>query len=692
MSTINNESEQNMLLEYQQDILTSSQLLHRALQAVSSIDIENLITFLPLYHLVFNSEHSFSEAHDKHDFLNISYWGLPPDIPFTNSTNIELSIIVNTLSQYKHLGTILPHSVILLCLRHEIFPQLLEILEIPFLSFITVLLYRIDRWDLTARDEELRVTVYQTFLERSLQDQDLMNDEELLQATNVILTMLQILKDSRDTKSIKLKEAILLLELLARLMVVYNRNEETTSDRVTLCVIPPSDLLVSIEQCVEEKNIFQPPKCDTRCVNELDIWNNLLCIKFPSSYQWIACVSETFSKRFKSHSLLCMLDSIIYLCNMCAKEEVPTYLFEIIHGELYDIVTDSQTQMKDERLIIQTLEKVPRDQFNKVIDVFAKIILLHKSAITGSNPLEHVFSLPWLPSVLKQCDSSMFASSNLLEAADLLSQCVSILRNITSEFCFLTIQVNHLRIVLESKSLYFSILHAIPDIIPDKNTDLLDEDVFEQAIKFRTNLLDFFLRQRMLIQDLEKILDSTNCVVHSEEIMSFLDIDYKTRAISHLCCTSEDGFILKPSNPCLYIFNNTQIRNMLESLPDLLKSQFFLSQFKQHLSTHLEETNSKLDVDVITIHSRIFSPTFEYVSKTISDLFKQEILISTINKHFARYMNCTELMRAEINHIITAIERTSEESYKPSLDETMRKVDCYFSLQKIAEFRSSSQS
>ena len=62
LSTIKNESEQNMLLKYQQDILTSPQLLHRALQEVSSIDIENLITFLPLYHLVFNSEHSFSES------------------------------------------------------------------------------------------------------------------------------------------------------------------------------------------------------------------------------------------------------------------------------------------------------------------------------------------------------------------------------------------------------------------------------------------------------------------------------------------------------------------------------------------------------------------------------------------------------------------------------------------------------
>ena len=45
-------------------------------------------------------------------------------------------------------------------------------------------------------------------------------------------------------------------------------------------------------------------------------------------------------------------------------------------------------------------------------------------------------------------------------------------------------------------------------------------------------------------------------------------------------------------------------------------------------------------------------------------------------------MNCADLMRADITHIITAIERTSKTSYRPILDETMRKVDCYFSLQK----------
>ena len=201
-------------------------------------------------------------------------------------------------------------------------------------------------------------------------------------------------------------------------------------------------------------------------------------------------------------------------------------------------------------------------------------------------------------------------SSNLLEAADLLSQCVSILRNITSEFCFLTIQVNHLRIVLKSKSLYFSILHAIPDIIPEKNANLLGEDVFKQAIKFRTNLLEFFLRQRMLVQDLEKLLDSTNNMVYSKEIMSFLDIDYKTSPISLLCCTSEDELILNP-DVCHYL--TIHRLEICSNLFLLLKSIQATAEYT------LEETNLNKEVGLSTIHSRIFVPTFEYVSKTISE-------------------------------------------------------------------------
>ena len=219
LSTI--QKHQNFFLQYQRDILQSPQLLHRAVQDVSSIDIENLITFLPLYHLIFNSEHSFSEAHKKHDFLNNSYWGLPPDIPFTN-TDIELPIIVNTLSQYNRLGPILPYSVTLLCLRLEIFPQLLDILAIPFLSFIAVLLYRTYKWDLIARDEQLRVTVFQTFLEKSEQNPNLMNETHLYQAADVIFSIIHLLEDSHKLSNplfICFNEANMLLQVLVNVSI-----------------------------------------------------------------------------------------------------------------------------------------------------------------------------------------------------------------------------------------------------------------------------------------------------------------------------------------------------------------------------------------------------------------------------------------------------------------------------------------
>ena len=676
---------QNFFLQYQQEILQSPQLLHRAIQEVSTIDLENLITFLPLYHLVFNAEHSFSEAHNKHDFLDNSYWGLPSDIPFTN-TSIELQIILNTLIQYNSLGPILPYSVTLLCLRLEIFPQLLESHKIPFLSFIAVLLYRIGKWDLLVRDEELRVTVFQTFLQQSEQNPNLMNDTHLYQAADVIFSMIHLIKDSHKLPNplyISFNEANLLLQVLARSISLSNINEPLPSKQIMFNFLPSFDLLASIQLCIYEQRFFEQPDCDYDCLNELTVWNSLLYIQFPSSYQWIDSVSDTFSKRLIYHRLNCLLNSIIHFCTISNEKEISPNLFEIFSDELRNKIVQSQSQLEDEELIVQSLEKVPRDQFSKFIDVFAKIILLNKSSITGNNPLGHVLSLSWLPSFLKHCESSMLTSSNHVEAADLLCQCVRILRNVTSEFCSLTIQVNHLKIVLESKSLYFSILHVISDIIPDKNSNLLDEDVFEQAIKFRANLLSFFLHQYKLIKTLENLLDSTNSTAYAEEVLTFLDIDYDTKSISNICGALENGeFILKTDNPCLHIFNNSLIINMLESLPHLIKSQLFKIQFKLNLNNHLEETSLKKAIDVATVYSKIFVPTFEYVSHTISDLFNLNIHISTINKHFAIYMNCPELMKAEVSHIITAMERTSQESYKPILDETMCKVQSYFNFRK----------
>ena len=447
--------------------------------------------------------------------------------------------------------------------------------------------------------------------------------------------------------------------------------------------IPSSDLLAYIKHSIYEQKLFEQPVCDYDCLNDLTVWNSLLSIQFPSSYQWVDSVSDTFSKRLIHHRLNCLLNSIIHFCTICTETEVSSVLFEIFRAELTNKLLFSESLMEDEQLVIQSLEKVPVNQFPKVIDVFAKIISLHGPGITGTDAVRHILSLSWLPSVLKHCQSSMLKSSSYPQAADLLYQCVNILHNITSEFQLLTIQVNHLKTILESKSLYFSILQVMPDVIPDRASKLLDEDVFEKAIEFRSNLLSFFLHQCKLIKDLENLLDSTNCLVYAKEVLTFLDISYDTKPISHICSVLENGeFTLESDIPCLYIFNNSLIRTMLESLPHLLKSQFFQIQFKQNLNIYLEEIYPNKAIDVAKVYSRIFVPTFEYVSQTISDLFSLSIHISTIDKHFAIYINCLELINVEIDHIITAMGRMSAESYKPILDETIRKVGCYFNLQK----------
>ena len=500
--------------------------------------------------------------------------------------------------------------------------------------------------------------------------------------------MIHFIEDSHELSNplfISFNEATLLLQLLARIVFLSNRDKQSSKQRM-FNFVPSFKLLASMEQCVDERKMFEKPNCGEDCLHELTVWNSLLCIQFPSSYQWVDSVTKTFSERLGCHRLNCLLDLFTHICIVCTEKEVSSNLFEMFRVELNNRIVQSQTQMEDEQLIIQSLEKIPANELPRVIDVFAKIISLHEPGITGTDAVRHILSLSWLPSVLKHCQSSILKSSNYPQAADLLYRCVDVLRHITSEFQQLTIQVNHLEIVLESKSLYFSILQVIPDNIPDRASKLLNEDVFEKAIQFRTNLLSFFRHQYKLIKALGNLLDSTNSLVYSKEVQTFLDIDYSTKPISYICCALENGeFILESDIPSLYVFNDSLIRNMLESLPHLLKSQFFQIQFKHNLNIHLEEYPNKA-IDVTTVHSKIFVPTFEYVSHTVSDLFNFNILISTINTHFANYINCPELMKAEINHIITAMGRTSEESYKPILDETMRKVGCYFNFHKSQTF------
>ena len=102
--------ERNLFLEYQTEIQASPQLLHYAMQIVSGLDTDSLILFLPLYHILFNSEQDFEQAHSTHRFWDNAYWGLPAGIQFKHNTNIEPTKIINVMSQFNT-SPILAYSI-----------------------------------------------------------------------------------------------------------------------------------------------------------------------------------------------------------------------------------------------------------------------------------------------------------------------------------------------------------------------------------------------------------------------------------------------------------------------------------------------------------------------------------------------------------------------------------------------------
>ena len=549
LSLIQEESERNLFLAYQSELIASPQLLHSAMRRVSELDTDSLIPFLPLYHLLFNSEQDFEKAHKTHSFLENAYWGLPAGIQFKHNPNIETSIIINAMSRLNTPNSpILPYSVTLLYLRLDLFSQLMELSGIPFLPFFSVLLYRIEKWSLLREDTQLRESVFTTFLTQSEQNPNLMSHEHICQASDVIFQILLLIMGSRDIPNISFREACLFLQVLARLLRIYDGDNNSFSEenfylaQVKISnLIPSLALLKSIEQCVDEDKLNNPPHCNTECINQVIVWNALYCIQFPHSYGWVESISKEFSKRLKFHSLQCLLNSIVSICLAPPERESERERQTVLHfisTELIKIAEESETPEADHELIVQSLVEVPENKISYIIDILAKILVLHKLEITGANPVEHILSVSWYPALFKSCSPHLLKHSIFPEAETLLSFCVNTIRKLDSNFQTLTISVNHLKLIIEFKSIYLMLLKHLPVVTSIQSWD---ETTFDSTLMLRESILNYFLHQHELIHDFKRLLDSTNSGIYSTEILDFLAIEYDNKSISFLCSISEEN-------------------------------------------------------------------------------------------------------------------------------------------------------
>ena len=692
LSIIQKESERSLFLEYQSELMASPQLLHSAMRRVSELDIDSLTLFLPLYHLLFNSEQDFEEAHRTHSFLDNAYWGLPAGIQFKHNPNIVTSKIINAMSQLNTPNSpILPYSVTLLYLRLDLFSQLMELSGIPFLPFFSVLLYRIEKWSLLREDTQLRESVFNTFLTQSEQNPNLMSHEHICQASDVIFQILLLIMGSRDVPNISFREACLFLQVLARLLGIYDGDNNSFSEEKfhlsqanISYLIPSSALIKSIEQCVDEDKLNKPPQCSTECINQVIVWNTLYFIHFPPSYAWVESVSKEFSKRLKFHSLQCLLNSIVSLClappERESERERETVL-NFITTELIKIAEESETPEADHELIVQSLVEVPENKFSYIIDVLAKILVLHKLEITGANAVEHILSVSWYPALFKRCSPHFLKNSIFPEAESLLSFCVITIRKLDSEFQTLTISVNLLKLIIEHKSTYFLLLKYLPVAT---SIVVWDETILNSTLKLRESIFNYFLHQHKLINGLKRLLDSTNSGIYSVEIFDFLAIKFNNKSISFLCSISEENeSVLIPGNRHFDSLNNQKFREMLASLPNLLQSQFFKSQFKLFVSSHLESTNGDLAIGMDIICGELWVPALLAVSITLSSLFDLSIQLTAVEKHFGIYTNCPEEINEEITHLLTVVKIVGESYDEAILKHSLDKVICYFRLKTI---------
>ena len=433
--------------DYISEIKSRPYLLHHAMQGISSKDFSQLVKFLPLYHFLFDSKEYFSIAQSNNAFLDNAYWGLPSNMKFQYYDDVDISVIRDAMSIFHTTDPLLPYSIILLALRSDIFLDLLEIRSIPYLSFFSVLLYRVKTWSLIQQDCELRELVFTTFLEKSEQTPGFMNEDEICHACDVIFRMLDVIKDSPVTllDKLNLEQAKCTLHVLAKLLELFIEKYPTflslehfhRAESIITSLKTAPVLLTTIRSCLCE-DVLQPnyPAECTVFEEVTNVWNALCCIPFPQEYDWTSEVCKQLSKRLSEQTLESILITFVEICNHY-NELNNDSIFNCFHTEILEKLRISEIVEKDQRTTFKYIVQVSKEQFHLVADIIATILSSNSSKL-NENPVKPILSLHWWVRVVKFSkklfeftELDQIILNSLLICADLFLWASRILKNET---------------------------------------------------------------------------------------------------------------------------------------------------------------------------------------------------------------------------------------------------------------------
>ena len=683
LTLLHDQSRLNGLLSYQSNIISSPLILHDAMKYIAEQEIGLLINFLPLYHIIFDSQTEYEVACNKHEFENNEFWGLPLDTEFQCNNKIEMSIIHNAIENFCIVDPLLANSIILLSMSDDSFPQLLELFPTHLLSFMCVLLYRVRKWPcFIEQDYKLRESVFITFLDKSEQIEHLsMNEEDICQTCDVIFKMLVVINDEDETQHcIHLEESKLILRVLARLLSLFDEKfPQLLSDesfhlacKKIFNLVSAKTLLKIVGECLNPDVLNSRYTSDF--VSEVaDDWDSLYKIHYPESYEFVFAIDELFRKKLAVQDLGTILDALVNLCISYTQISPSDTLKDSLCNEVMFELNESQTPEQDYEMCVRCLVEVPIKRFNLIAEIFTKLFECI-SKLLKCDPVKYILSTTWWPKFINYCQPKHFEELGHDDAATLIELVISTGKSLVTSFQDQSIKTKDLELIFKFDHNFFNLLQSVSG----SDHELSVRTTFDASILHNKEQLETFLQFRRRMNDLKTLLDYTQTKKISQVLSYFLKLNYKYMSISSIC----HHLVILPGSEHEAFLNKPAFVTMLGSLSHLLQSQFFMNTFAITFQDYFKENQSEW-IELEIILDKIWFNSLNFVSISVCELLDMEILLSKLKKCFN--LEDPVKMEEEIDHLLKAIEivnlkRLYNEANKT---ESLNKVDCYFKLSQV---------
>ena len=217
------------------------------------------------------------------------------------------------------------------------------------------------------------------------------------------------------------------------------------------------------------------------------------------------------------------------------------------------------------------------------------------------------------------------------------------------------IKLKYLRIIFKEKSRFLSIFDTIDnDVIIGE--EKLTWDHVEAAIEISLKKMHFFDEQKKIIRNFTNILSSATHLLESQEIKDFLMIDSDSQQLHEVCSNRDSNYIYQilPKSSLATHLNSRTVQVMLTASFELKNSCIFAKIFKNLVFSEYNFDQNKI-LEINEIYSNIWHPAYLCCETLLNTLFKREISLSSVEKHFGSYREAEDKVRSEIRCISAAM-------------------------------------